>query len=443
MIDLAINERMELFNRNNMSLCESICIFKGYVKNNIICQCDIKFKFNSFYNVNSSKYSLIYRFKQVETKNLNLWVLKCYFNIFTKDIIMKNFCSIIILVIILLTFGGAIYFCTKESNILNDKIFMLYEVTMKKIDANFSLDNSKNIYFFEKDKNNIEKINNAQKRNDIKKSPTRTVIKTIHNNIFLHQSSKNILNFNKKKIFNPNEMKSFEKYTDNEMNNFPYYNALLLDRRNFFQIYFSLIKTKHLLIFALNCENDFNPRTMKINFMFFIFAIFLASNTFFVNETTIHNLFIYKGKIEVLSDFSKILYSILISLSIKNLLLLIAFPELDIVKIRKIGKQNLIKRNKLIKKSIGMVIIKCHIFFFINIILLSMNWVYISCFFIIFQNTQMYVIRNTLMSFGISLVLPMVLYLIPTLFRKLGIKGDGSHGCYCFFFISTIFQVLF
>ena len=91
---------------------------------------------------------------------------------------MKNFCSIIILVIILLTLGGAIYFCTKESNILNDKIFMLYEVTMKKIDANFSLDNSKNIYFFKKDKNNIEKINNAQKRNDIKKSPTRTVIKT-------------------------------------------------------------------------------------------------------------------------------------------------------------------------------------------------------------------------------------------------------------------------
>ena len=355
---------------------------------------------------------------------------------------MKNFCSIIILVIILLTFGGAIYFCTKEYNILNGKIFMLYEVTMKKIDANFSLDNSKNIYF-KNDKNNIEKINNARKRNNIKKGTIKSLDKNIQNNVFLHQSSKNILNITKKKIFNPKKMKSFEKYTENEMNNLPYYNALHLDRRNFFQIYFSLIKTKQLLIFALNCENDFNPRTMKISFMLFIFAIFLVSNTFFVNETTIHNLFIFKGKIEVLSDFSKILYSILISLSIKNLLLLIAFPEMDIVKIRKIGNQNLIKRNKLIKKSIGMVIIKCHIFFFISIIFLSMIWVYISCFFIIFQNTQIYVIRNTLISFGISLVLPMILYLIPTLFRKLGVKGDGSHGCYCFFFISTIFQVLF
>ena len=277
MIDLSINERKEVFNLNNMSLCESLCIFKEYVENNIICQCDVKFKFNSFFNANSSKYSLIYRFKQIENKNQNFWVLKCYFNLFTKDIIKKNFCSIIVLFIIFFTFGGAIYFCTKDYNILNDKIFMLYEISLKKADNNLSFDNSKNIYFNNSNKN-VNQINIARKRSDNKKSTSKSIIK-----------DKSILNSNKKMIINFNEMKEYNKYTDNELNNFPYYNAIFFDRRNFIQIYFSLIKTKHLLLFAFNCKNDFNPRMMKISFMLFIFAIFLASNTIFINETTIHS----------------------------------------------------------------------------------------------------------------------------------------------------------
>ena len=237
-------------------------------------------------------------------------------------------------------------------------------------------------------------------------------------------------------------MKEYNKYTDNELNNFPYYNAIFFDRRNFIQIYFSLIKTKHLLLFAFNCKNDFNPRMMKISFMLFIFAIFLASNTIFINETTIHSLFISNGKIEIFSDFWKIAYSILISLTIKNFLLLIAFPEMDVIKMRKTGFQNMNKRNKTIKKSIGRTIIKCYIFYFCSIIILSMIWIYISCFFMIFQNTQIYVIQNTLMSFGISMVAPFILYFIPTFVKKIAMKGEGSQGRYCLYILATIFQVL-
>ena len=437
MVDMSLNERMEVFNLNNMSLCESLCTFKRYMESNIVCQCDVKFKFNSFFNVNSSKYSLLYRFKQVETKNQNFWVLKCYLNLFSKDIIKKNVCSVIVLSIIFFTFCGAVYFCAKEYKKLNDKMFMLYEISLKKADENFSLDDSKYIYF-RKNNHNINQINIAR-RADNKKSTSKSVLK----NISSHQSSKSILNSNKKKLLNFNEMKEYNKYTDNELNNLPYYNAIRLDRRNFTQIYFSLIKTKHLLLFAFNCKNDFNPPIMKISFMLFILVIFLASNTIFINETTIHSLFISNGKIEIFSDFSKIGYSLLISLSIKNILLLIAFPEMDVIKMRKIGFQNMNKRNKSIKKSIGITIIKCYIYFFGSILILSMIWIYISCFFMIFQNTQIYVIKNTLISFGISNIAPIILYLIPAFFRKLSVKDDGNHGYYVFYLLSSIFQVIF
>ena len=129
---------------------------------------------------------------------------------------------------------------------------------------------------------------------------------------------------------------------------------------------------------------------MKISFLFSIFAIFLTVNTLFVNDSTFHNLFVYNGNIPIYSDISKIVFSVLISATIKNILLITSFPEKDIIKIRKSGIQELNKRNPTVHKSMSMVIIRCYIFFFISFIILCFIWVYITSFFIIFQHTQMY-----------------------------------------------------
>ena len=227
----------------------------------------------------------------------------------------------------------------------------------------------------------------------------------------------------------------------NELNNLSYYDAILLDKRSFSQIYFSLIKTKHIILFALNFKNDFNPRTMKISFMFSILALILTCNTIFVTDSTFHDLYISNGKSSIFSDISKIGFSLLISTTIKNILLLVCFPEKDILKIRKSGIQKR-KRNPTVLKSLTFVIIKCYIFFFISVIILGFIWIYIYCFFTIFQNTQIYVIQNTIISFAGSLVSPFILYLIPSICRKLSIKGNGGHRNYCLYIISKIFQII-
>ena len=86
--------------------------------------------------------------------------------------------------------------------------------------------------------------------------------------------------------------------------------------------------------------------------------------------------------------------------------------------------------------------IRCYIYFFANIIILSLIWIYISSFFMIFQKTQIYVIQNTLISFGISMAAPFILYFIPTFIKKLAMKGEGSQGRYCLYLLATILQVL-
>ena len=63
-----------------MSLCESHCIFKGYIDKNIICECDVKLLFNSFYKVNSNKNKYIQRFDVKESNENNFWTIGCFIN---------------------------------------------------------------------------------------------------------------------------------------------------------------------------------------------------------------------------------------------------------------------------------------------------------------------------------------------------------------------------
>ena len=55
----------------------------------------------------------------------------------------------------------------------------------------------------------------------------------------------------------------------------------------------------------------------------------------------------------------------------------------------------------------------------------------------------MYVLKNTLISFGVSMVAPFIWYLIPSLIRKLSIQGDGTQGKHFLYIISKILQVIF
>ena len=61
--------------------------------------------------------------------------------------------------------------------------------------------------------------------------------------------------------------------------------------------------------------------------------------------------------------------------------------------------------------------IKFILYFIISFLFLSFFWYYLSIFCVIYKNTQIHLLKDTLMSFGLSLVFPFFIYLIPGLFR--------------------------
>ena len=67
--------------------------------------------------------------------------------------------------------------------------------------------------------------------------------------------------------------------------------------------------------------------------------------------------------------------------------------------------------------------IKLYIFFFIGLQLLLFCWYYITAFCAVYPNTQIHLLKDTLISFGISMVYPFIINLIPGLFRIPSLKA--------------------
>ena len=134
--------------------------------------------------------------------------------------------------------------------------------------------------------------------------------------------------------------------------------------------------------------------------------------------------------------YQNIIYSSIISSFIYALFRKLALTSQNILEIKhEKKKHNLNARVLIALKQIKMKFI-C--FFLLNIFFLLIIWYYISCFCAVYKNAQIYLIKNTLISYCISLIYPFIISLIPCFFRIFAFKGSGI----CLYRISQIIQFI-
>ena len=80
----------------------------------------------------------------------------------------------------------------------------------------------------------------------------------------------------------------------------------------------------------------------------------------------------------------------------------------------------------------------CYIFY-INFLFHILFWFYLTCFCGIYNNTQFHLIKDTLISFGLSLLYPFILYLLPGIFRISSLNNKNKE---YLFKISKIIQLI-
>ena len=224
-------------------------------------------------------------------------------------------------------------------------------------------------------------------------------------------------------------------YNDKELNELKFELALKYDNRTFIQIYYSFLKTDHILIKILN-STDYNSLYIKIYLFFYNFSLSYTVNALFFNEDTMHQIFEDEGKFNFIYQLPQILYSSIISSFFGMILNYLALSEDNILalKAERVPQKALQETKNLLK----ILKTKFWYFFILSFILLVFFWYYVVCFSVVYKNTQFHLLKDSLIGFSTSLLIPFGLKVIPITFRLLGLKYKNHY----LFIISKIIQII-
>ena len=99
-------------------------------------------------------------------------------------------------------------------------------------------------------------------------------------------------------------------------------------------------------------------------------------------------------------------------------------------------EENVEKKIKSRKKCLK---IKFFFFYIVSFLFLFIFLFYTSCFCAVYRNTQIYLIKDTLISFSLSLLYPLCYYLVPGIFRLPALRNRNKNKN-CTYKISLLLQ---
>ena len=104
-------------------------------------------------------------------------------------------------------------------------------------------------------------------------------------------------------------------------------------------------------------------------------------------------------------------------------------------------ENNLQKAKKKSKEKWSCLQIKLSIFLILSFLFMIFFWYFISCFCAVYTNTQIILINDTLLSFGLSMLYPFGIYLIPGIFRIPALRAKKKDK-ECLYKIGGLFSMI-
>ena len=150
-----------------------------------------------------------------------------------------------------------------------------------------------------------------------------------------------------------------------------------------------------------------------------------------------HKIYEEKGSFDFIYNIPQIFLSSLISGFIDGLIQTFALTDSNLISF----KHNTNRKNILIKKkeTLKTIKIKIALFFIITLPLLVAFWFYLACFCAVYKITQLHLIKDTVISFGTSMITPFGIYILPGIFRICALKAKKKDK-ECMFKFSKILQ---
>ena len=467
-----------------MSLCENNCNYTKYDGNSkqSSCDCNIKNKMGTISDILEQQNDLPNNFandKSGSSGSSNIISIKCTKTLFSKDGLKNNISSYILIIFIAYILLSIILFIKCGYKLLLkqiDDIIKEKEKIKNEMAKNNQLENRqttinrrkpKKNYYNKKKGNfppkktkanlgkNNNKINLLRRNNKINKSnniiqlgrlsnlnsnnkkiirSNRNLSYNIHNYLN-NKSNKNGTNLTSNQKRKKNNVKI--TYNDYELNTFEYIKAVECDKRSCLDYYISLLKRKNLIVFSFCPIKDYNSIIIKSCIFCISFSIYYAINFAFFNNEIMHEIYNVGGKYDIIYFIPKITISFFAGYYITTILKLIFLSEGNIIQVRQEILPN--SASNVSDKVRKNLVIKYTLFFILSLIFLGFFWMLLSSFGAVYPNTQMFIFKNTLISFAMSLIYPFFFNVFPCIFRMLSLKSKDSEYAYK---ISKYIQIL-
>ena len=469
--DILLSDRIDYIYNNKDSQCQSNCQFSSYLHNSLYlnCTCDALTDNEKNNNIKSEdKFSgkKIYESFIDVLKYANFKILKCYNLILSINVIYKNIGSIIVMVNFLIFFICLIIFIIKgviplvsQLKILNptrkpkinnkiDNNIIIHNNNQKQGKNNLGLNiknkklfnpiKKKNFLMNFNSKDNIGSSNQKKSMKFINKKPLAK--KPLAFKTFNYLKIKKNLSSSKEKLGlsnsknkinvknNASIMKNLfikkinvqKKLDAFELNNLEFEEAIKLDKRSFLKIYWDLLCREHKIIFTFFIFNDYNLLYVKYARFIFLVATDMAMNVFFFSDDSMHKIFLNYGKFNFIQQIPQVIYTTIISQLMEIFLCFLSLTDKHIYGIKNSNKA---LQERKIRSILKCIKIKLVFFYIFSFIIFGAYWYIVSVFCAVYANTQIIFLKDCLSSFGLGLLYPIIIYLIPSGLRVLSIRN--------------------
>ena len=190
------------------------------------------------------------------------------------------------------------------------------------------------------------------------------------------------------------------------------------NKKTCFEIYWSILRKKHIILFTFFTRNDYNIIYIKFERFIFSVCTYMALNVFFFEDETMHKIHADYGKFNLLQQIPQIIYSSIVSQLIDIFVCYLILTEKYFYEIKKI---KLDSRDKIID-IIKCIKIKIATFFIFTFLMFIFYWYTIACFCSVYENTQIIFIEDSISSFALGLLYPFILYIFLAVYKLMTLK---------------------
>ena len=215
-----------------------------------------------------------------------------------------------------------------------------------------------------------------------------------------------------------------EYLSEYEMGDLSYENALQIEDRNNSNYYFALLKEKNKIISTFLNNSDYNIQSIKISTFILEFVLALTVNALFYNDEAIYQINQEKEDTSVISQYSRVIYSAIISGFLNYIIELIAFTQKKIIGLR--NYKTIKEVEEEIPKVVKKLKIKCVIYYILALFLNIIFLYYITAFCAIYTIIQTHMISDASISFLLTMSYTIILSLISSIIRIFSLQKKSK-----------------